>query len=130
MIQEAEKAKANIFTNQGKVNVLNSPVEGLHNFEFTAKMDEDYMVTGAHIDEMTQEKIVKGKYINFGKLIPRDRILVEENRCMELIMKNGHAFWASASSSEMTQITNFSKWEQAFRIYSNIYTRAHPERAS
>ena len=130
MIREAEKAKANIFTNQGKVNVLNSPVEGLHNFEFTAKMDEDYMVIGAHIDEMTQEKIVKGEYIDFGKLFPRDRILVEEDQCMELVMKNGHAFWTPASSGEMTQITNLSKWEQAFQIYSNIYTRAHPERAS
>ena len=27
-------------------------------------------------------------------------------------------------------ITNFSKWEQAFEVFSNIYTRRYPHRSS
>ena len=106
MIRDAEKAKANIFANQGKT-------EGLYNFEFMAKMDKDYMVIGGHIDDNMQEKIVKGECIDFGKLILRDRIMMEEDRRMELVMKNGRAFWSPASNSTMTSITNFYKWEQA-----------------
>ena len=124
MVWDAEKAKANIFSNQGK------DIEGLYNYEFTAKMDEDYMVIGAHVDESMQNKIIRGEYIDFGKLIPRDKIVMEEDKRMELIMKNGRAFWTPAGSGEITSITNFHKWEKAFRIYSNIYTRAHPARAS
>ena len=31
---------------------------------------------------------------------------------------------------ESASINNFSKWEQAFRIFSNIYTRFYPHRAT
>ena len=34
------------------------------------------------------------------------------------------------SNRDQGVISNFSKWEQAFRVYSNIYTWAHPDRAA
>ena len=35
-----------------------------------------------------------------------------------------------AAAGETVTINSFSKWEQAFRIFSNIYTKEHPNRAS
>ena len=121
IIKNAEKSKAMIFQQSGKRTLDRS--------DFTAKMDEDYLVIGAHVDECTQAKITKGEYIDFGKLIPKDKIVSEEDGWMELIMKNGKAYWVPVTG-ESTNISNFQKWEQAFRIYCNVYTSAHPHRAS
>ena len=49
---------------------------------------------------------------------------------MELVIKDGKTFWLPAVSGDKLSICNFSKWEQAFRVYSNIYTQVHPDRAA
>ena len=46
----------------------------------------------------------------------------------KLIVKNGKTFWTPVS--EWVTINSFVKWEQAFRIYSNIYTRHHPHKST
>ena len=94
----------------------------------TAMMDEDYLVIGAHIDETLQSKIVKGEYIDFGKLLPRDKVLADDESKLELVIHNGKTFWVP--TSETIAISHFSKWEQAFRIYANVYTKRFPHRSS
>ena len=121
MIQEAERAKANIFPQQGESNRFSPPV---------FKIDQDYMAVEAHLDEGIKRKIVQGEYVDFGRLIPNDRVVAEEDNRMELIVKNGKVFWSPVASMESTVINGFSKWEQAFRIFSDVYTRAYPDRAS
>ena len=116
MIRDAEAAKTQIFP-QPKGRTRGE-------FQFTAKMDEDYLVVGGHIDDTMQGKIIRGEYINFGKLLSRDKIVAEEDGRLELVVKNGKTYWTPVSESVV--INNFSRWEQAFRIYSNIYTRAYP----
>ena len=37
-------------------------------------------------------------------------------------------FWVP--TSDTIAISNFSKWEQAFRIYANVYTKRFPHRSS
>ena len=120
-IREAEASKARMFPPTGETP-LQVP------FDLIAKLDQDYEVVANHVDEATQQKIVKGEYIDFSKLLPRNKILVEEEGYLELIMKNGKAFWSPFS--ETVSISGFNHWEQAFRIYSNIYTKAYPHRAS
>ena len=34
---------------------------------------------GAHIEDGLVQKIEKGEYVDFGKLIPRDRVAAEED---------------------------------------------------
>ena len=84
-------------------------------------IDNEYMLVGAHIDEATYNEIIEGKYVDFGKLIPRDRIAVEEDQRLEMIIKGGKTYWVPAT--ETTSIYNVIKWQQAFRVYSNIYTK-------
>ena len=119
LICEVEMAKAKIFPLPGNDN--------LPNFQFITKIDQDYLMVGNHVDEVTRQKIVRGEYIDFGKLLSKDRILTEEDGRMELIMKNGRTYWSPISDA--VTINGFARWEQAFRIYSNIYTSEHPQKS-
>ena len=42
----------------------------------TSSIDEDFMILGAHVDDHLASKIASGEYINFGKLIPKDKLTV------------------------------------------------------
>ena len=119
-IKDAEAAKAAMF-----------PIKGKQTSQFfcqTALIDESYMVIGGHLDAATLVKIRDGEYIDFSKLIPKDRVLIEEDKRLEMIMKNGRAYYVPVYDG--TNITSFHKWEQAFRVYSNVYTKFHPNSSS
>ena len=94
----------------------------------TAVVDEGYFVVGAHLSLELVNKIGKGEYVNFGKLLPKDKVVAEEECKFEMVIKNRKTFWTPASSS--TVINSFAKWEQAFRVYSNVYCKANPNRAA
>ena len=50
---------------------------------------------------------------------------------MEIVNRNGKTYFVPANDlSDSSGITNFSKWEQAFRVYSNIYCKRFPDRSS
>ena len=95
VIQEAEAAKARIFDLQGRSDELNLFGEkyGELNVRFdlvhSAMVDENYMLVAAHLEESLQGRIIKGEYVDFSRLIPRDRILEEEDETMQMIVKNG-----------------------------------------
>ena len=48
---------------------------------------------------------------------------------LELIYKEGKAFWVPAKGAGVT-INGFVQWEQVFRVYSNVYTKEHSHHAS
>ena len=47
-----------------------------------------------------------------------------------LVIKGGQTFFVPVADCELMEITNFSRWEQAFRIFSNIFTGEHPKKAT
>ena len=80
MVKEAENAKAWNFTqHQVRINqhTIMSP---------TVMVDEAHIVVGAHIDQQLIEKIIKGEYIDLGKLVPRDKVISEEDNRLELVI--------------------------------------------
>ena len=128
---------------QGKIPLTDTPGRGrVHDFlginrepqqvnhVFLANIDDEYMSIGRHIDAALQEKIVNFEYIDFGKIIPRDKITKLEDQRMELVVKGGQTYFAPVSEREISSITNFSRWEQAFRIFSNVLTKVYPAKAS
>ena len=46
----------------------------------------------------------------------------EEDTRFEMAIKNGKTFWVPVTSA--VAVNGFNKWEQAFRVYSNIYCKA------
>lgn len=107
LIREAEAAKARIFPPKGR-----GPTSNADNFQFIAQIDQDYLVIGSHIDQVTQEKIANSGYVDFSKLLPKDKILIEDDNQLELVIKNGKPYWMP--TQDMVSISNFNKWEQAF----------------
>ena len=91
MIKDAEEAKIRILQAPGKAQIL-SP-----NFDQTDKadrlyssiIDEEYMVLTNHVDKLTQERIQNGEYVDLSKLIPKDKVLVEDDNRMQLVIRNG-----------------------------------------
>ena len=117
IIHDAELAKGRILPTQGK-NL---------NFLHTAMVDKSYIIVVSHVDELIVSKIQKGEYIDFGKLIPHDRVIAQEDQCLELVFQGGKSFYVPIS--ETTNVSNYARWEQAFCVYSNIYTKSHPQRS-
>ena len=130
-VRLAEKAKAAMYPPKGEQNLNNFDLIQLqktNNFNKDLSLiDQDYIVVSGHVDSLLQQKIAQGDYVDFSKLLPKDKILVEEDDRMELVVCNGKAYWTPVT--EGVSISGFSKWEQAFRVFANIYTRTHPDRA-
>ena len=58
-------------------------------------------------------------------------MLDEEEETMQMIIKDGQTFWKPAKNwGDPQTVNNVHRWEQAFRVYSDVYLRAHPARAS
>ena len=84
MIRNAENSKVQIFATQGNSQYLKDNLDNLGKgvskgtpqrqlpVNSSAFLDEGYIVVGAHIDDNMVTKIVKGEYVDFGKLIPHD----------------------------------------------------------
>ena len=49
---------------------------------------------------------------------------------MELVSRGDATYFVPVADRESRTIASFSKWEQAFRVFSNIYTKAYQEKAS
>ena len=94
-----------------------------------AVIDEDYLVVGNYVKEHIRQRIENGEYVDFSRLLPRDRLAFEDETRMEIVNRNGRTFFVPANDTDVGSISNFSRWEQAFRVYSNIYTRRYPGRA-
>ena len=82
------------------------------------------------MDSSLQQKIIDFEYIDFARLIPKDRITKVEDHRFELIVRGGNTYFSPVSDRDSTSITNFACWEQAFQIYSNMLTRAYPNKSS
>ena len=87
------------------------------------------MTIGTHLDLSLKVKIELGDYVDFAKLLPKDRIRCEDSR-MELVNRGGQSFWILVVDREVTSINSYSQWEQAFRIYMNVFAKANPHRVT
>ena len=128
MIHDVELAKAAPLRNTGR-NLNEEPMANLVGMHSTV-VDEEYLVIGGHVDSALQQRIINFEYIDFARLLPKDRLGGSEDHHFELVVRRGATFFAPVSNREVTSISNFSRWEQAFRIYSNILTRAYPGKAT
>ena len=124
MVRDAEAARAQIIDAPGEN--INVPMSMAHSF----LADENFLLVASHLDQATYDKIVQGDYVDFTRLIPKDKVLMEDDQRMQIINKAGQTFWVPATQAEVSSINSFGKWEQAFRVFSDVYTRAYPHRAA
>ena len=126
-MQKAEASKARIYQVRGKA--VNDNIFDTNELLHSVLVDEEYTLVESHVDEVTCQKIIVGDYVDLAKLLPRDKVLLQQDHRMEMINKNGHTYWVLVSERELGSITSYQKWEQAFRVFSTIFVEAHPQKA-
>ena len=92
-------------------------------------LDEGYLQVAAHVDDTLKRKIQNFEYVDFARLLPQDRVLREEDHHLTFINKGGVPYLVPASDSRDGTIGSYSKWDQAFRVYSEIITEKYPLKA-
>ena len=120
VIRDAERAKERMLTVPGKIEdrIL------LH----SVMIDESYLLVAAHIDENMRRKILQFDYVDFSRLLLGDRVVQEEDQHLTFVNKGGTPFLVPVSESP-TAIHSYGKWDQAFRVYSDVITSTFPEKA-
>ena len=124
IVRDVEMARARMFEVPGKIGTT----ENLN----TSQIDEDYQMIDSHVDEVLKRKIQAMEYVELGKLIPKNRFLHNDDsqhQRLEIVNKNGMSFLAPASDNSIV-INSYGKWEQAFRIFSNILTTKFPGKST
>ena len=94
----------------------------------SALVDEEYTAVENHIDEITRQKIISGQYVDLAKLIPKDKVQISRDTRMELVNRGGRTYYEPAYEKEASMINSFQKWQQAFRVYTSVFSEAHPEK--
>ena len=86
MVHDAEASRARMFEVPGKLcNNLNTSLN-------TSQIDEDYQMIDSHVDKTLICKVQSFKYVELGKLIPKNRYLREDDgqhQRLEIVNKNG-----------------------------------------
>ena len=129
LIREAEAAKGRVYASMGKdLNnyTLNHSKGRIH----LMLVDKEYSAIGSHLDDIMINKIKEGAYIDFVKLLLRDRLSIEEDNRLQPIVKDRQVFWQPLQENPSQGITIYYHWEQAFEVYCNVYTKAYLQRAS
>ena len=112
-------------------DIAGQPVSRENTHAMVNSVDDQYLVIGANVDPALRQKIFRHEYIDFARLLPKDRVVKEDDHRMELVNKGGYTYFVPVSDRECTSsISSFSGWEQAFRVFSNVYTKFFPDRAT
>ena len=94
------------------------------------QIDQDYQMIDVHIEETVKCKIQSFEYMDFSKLLTENKVVGEEDQCLEIVNRNGMTYLSPISDRDAVSISSYNKWEQAFRVYSNILTSKHPGKAT
>ena len=133
IILEAEKFCANVNAPKGNdLNALDFGIDQqkeLENLRINDSDDNFFHVT-CHVKPGLKAKIERGEFIDLERLLTKDtNFKVYDEKRIELVSRGGNTFFTPVSDRE-AKINGIRKWEQAFRIYAAIYTRANPHCAS
>ena len=120
MIKEAVASKECILATPGREDFNNTILKGLEQQglvqTLVSNVDDNYVMVGAHPESGLKDKIIKGEYIDFIKLLPKEKPSYDDNR-LELVNKGGQTFFVPATDRESgNSVSSFHKWEQAFHV--------------
>ena len=69
--------------------------------QYSSMVDENYLVIGAHLHGALQNKITSNEYVDFARLIPREKSFREDDNRMEIINKGGQTYFIPATDHEV-----------------------------
>lgn len=83
----------------------------------------------AHVDQATRLKIMNGESVELYRLLPREFEDTSEEDTIEFTTRGGRTVVVPPADKEARLISNYRKWEAAFRVFEEIYLVTHPTRA-
>ena len=101
------------------------------NAAYNCEQGDDFFHVACHIDSNLKAKIERGEFIDLERLLPKERFGYRssaEGNKLELVSKDGVAYFTPVN--DRSKISGIRTWEQAFRVYAAIYSKAQPSRAS
>ena len=125
-IAEAEQFRASVNAPKGNlVSIAENPF-----YEGDIRDDDEFFHITCHVDPMLIPKIQREEFVDLEKLTPRlkNKFNLENQNKTELCIQDGHTYFTPYIDRER-KITNFRKWENAFRVYATIYCQANQERS-
>ena len=125
-IAEAEQFRASVNAPKGNITtIMQNPF-----YEGNVWDDDEFFHITCHVDPVLIPKIQRGEFVDLEKLTPRlkNKFSMENQHKTELCIQDGNTFFTPYIDKER-KITNFQKWENAFRVYATIYCQANPERS-
>ena len=136
VVKDAKAAKVRVYEVSGmidnKLNKLRAECGAMVGIRLS--VDDDYLLVASHVDETIKQKIVNHEYVDFSKLLRWDRTNYGDDedgqgQRMLMVNKGGMSYWILAFDKS-SSINSFTRWDQAFRIFLDVYTSRFPERTS
>ena len=134
LIRQAEMAKARIYEVPGMENVSCNQNE-FNDMIHSVIVDEAYSSIEAHVEESVKRRVMADEFIDFAQLLPRNRTVImdeEEQGLQQMFIKGGVMYCRPAHErgNESNGISSIHAWDQAFRIFAHLYTKAFPRKAA
>ena len=130
LMLESEKYKTVLAAPKGMVPI-DDDIKLLRKFDD----DDDFFHVSCHVDQSMKNKIEAGEYVELEKLLPKEHSarlgcsMSKDSEYMQLVNRDGQTYFAPARSLN-ERINGIKKWDQAFCIYTAIYSEANPSHAS
>ena len=130
-IVAAERQRANIATaNAGRSFANSEQFTGFNNVRSNDMEDDEFFHVTCHVELSLKQRIRRGEFVELEKLLQKNRQKrISDELKMELVHRDGQTFFAPSEDKE-SKISSVRKWEQAFRVYAAIYSKANPTRAA
>ena len=114
IVRDAERSKARIFDVPGNREIHKETADFSKSVIYSLLLDDNYQAVRSHLDIQTVKKIQEGEYVDFAKLLPKDRIENDQDDRMELVTKGGNLGFIPSSDKEKRKISLVFLWDGAF----------------
>lgn len=140
LIRDAELNKAEIIKPPGesKFTDFKKPrnvIDLIARDEKTDRCDELHSMTSAHVSKSIHSQIERGQFVELHLLRPMERDEAFKDKRLKFTNEDGETYYVPPAGSKDREsgpgsIYNFKTWQQCFRVYSEIYAKANPTKAS
>ena len=131
IIRQAEASKARMLEVPGLDSLNIGYSKNRQQLLHSVFADEEFSVVAAHVDENTVRRIENNMFVDFVKLLPRDKIVTEDEPTgLRLINRGGEIGVAPAVDKDLGNINSYSVWNQAFCVFTHIYTNKYAYKAT
>ena len=133
LMDQAQQTVKDLVVRSEQQKIARDPAQGMFMTQdrYSDLVDVEFFHITCHVDPNLRMKIEAGQFVDLDKLLLKERptsVSQNESR-MGIYQRDGLTYFAPASDKD-NKITNVRKWEQAFRVYAAIYSKANPHRSS